>query len=71
MEQTFVYIIAGLCIFGVVTLLVKSIQKRNETAEDNDKQKVKLSRIGSIIFYLFMIMLAVFFLVMYIMWKNQ
>ncbi|MCI7573002.1 MAG: hypothetical protein MSS87_07995 [Bacteroidales bacterium] len=70
MSETFVLIIATLCILGVTALLIKSFQKRSEQSDNANKHIVKLSRIGSIIFYLLIIILAVFFLIMYIKWKQ-
>ncbi|MFA7081761.1 MAG: hypothetical protein WC135_04035 [Bacteroidales bacterium] len=69
-------VIGVLVLIAALFFLYTAFAKKylyKEDAEDKPKNKdlVNLSKRGSIIFYIFLLLILIFFLVMYIMWKTQ
>lgn len=65
-----ILILVAVLFFGYTALAKKYLNEEKE-GKPKVKDLVSLSKRGSILFYIFLILLFIFFLVMYIMWKLQ
>jgi ABC-type Fe3+ transport system permease subunit len=68
-------IIISVILVGVVFLFSfafrKMMKRKVEQEVGGEKPEAYLSKTGSWIFYIFLLGLLIFFVVMYIKWKNQ
>ena len=70
--DTIVLLVSLVVVVLLLTVLLVRESARKNDAQDNsgDSNKVKLSRFGSIFFYVLLACLLVFFAVMYVLWKR-